>query len=212
MIEESRAAVAQTVNSTLVLLHWPVGAPIRADVLRHERAANGEPILPIPSAKIAPEYGQSIGERNLACLSRFAEVFPDRDIVLALSRQLGWSHFVEIIPLKSDLHREVYAEICCVERWSVQTLRDKTGACPSSGPPFRASLSSWPGKSWPSSARRTRLRPTWSSATPISSHFVDLARRQFTKGRLPQAPRKRLLLRRLGQVPTVDGTDEGKSS
>jgi hypothetical protein len=33
---------------------------------------------------------------------RFAEVFPDQPIVSTLSRQLGWSHFVEIIPLKDD--------------------------------------------------------------------------------------------------------------
>jgi len=40
---------------------------------------------------------------------------------------LGWSHFVEIIYLKTDLHREFYAEMCRVERWSVRTLRGKIG-------------------------------------------------------------------------------------
>jgi hypothetical protein len=33
---------------------------------------------------------------------RFAEAFLDEQIVVTLSRQLGWSHFVEIIPLKDD--------------------------------------------------------------------------------------------------------------
>jgi predicted nuclease of restriction endonuclease-like (RecB) superfamily len=56
---------------------------------------------------------------------QFAEVFPDREIVAALSRQLGWSHFVEIIPLDDPLKREFYAEMCRVERWSVRTLRAK---------------------------------------------------------------------------------------
>jgi predicted nuclease of restriction endonuclease-like (RecB) superfamily len=32
---------------------------------------------------------------------------------------------MEIIPLKTDLHREFYAEMCRVERWNVRTLRDE---------------------------------------------------------------------------------------
>jgi hypothetical protein len=36
---------------------------------------------------------------------RFAEVFPDYQIVGALSQQLGWSHFVEIIPLRETSRR-----------------------------------------------------------------------------------------------------------
>jgi predicted nuclease of restriction endonuclease-like (RecB) superfamily len=38
---------------------------------------------------------------------------------------LSWSHFVEIIPLKDDLQRNFYAEMCRIERWSVRTLRKK---------------------------------------------------------------------------------------
>ncbi len=56
---------------------------------------------------------------------RFAEIFPEGKIVSTLSRQLSWSHFVEIIPLKDDLQRNFYAEMCRIERWSVRTLRKK---------------------------------------------------------------------------------------
>lgn len=38
---------------------------------------------------------------------------------------MSWSHFVEIIPLKDDLQRDFYAEMCRIERWSVRTLRKK---------------------------------------------------------------------------------------
>jgi predicted nuclease of restriction endonuclease-like (RecB) superfamily len=55
----------------------------------------------------------------------FAENFPDSAIVATLSQQLGWSHFKEIIPLKDELHRDFYAEMCRVERWSVRTRRAK---------------------------------------------------------------------------------------
>jgi len=56
---------------------------------------------------------------------KFAELFPEGSIVATLSRQLGWSHFKEIIPLKDDLQREFYAEMCRLERWSVRTLRER---------------------------------------------------------------------------------------
>lgn len=47
------------------------------------------------------------------------------DIVATLSQQLSWSHFKQILPLKDDLAREFYAEMCRVENWSVRTLREK---------------------------------------------------------------------------------------
>jgi len=40
------------------------------------------------------------------------------NIVVTLSQQLSWSHFVVLIPIKS-------AEMCRVEHWSVRTLRAK---------------------------------------------------------------------------------------
>jgi predicted nuclease of restriction endonuclease-like (RecB) superfamily len=56
---------------------------------------------------------------------QFAQVFADEEMVATLSRHLGWSHFVEIIPLKDELQRQFYAEMCRVERWSVRQLRQK---------------------------------------------------------------------------------------
>ena len=127
LIDSARSLVAQAVNSALVLLYWQVGHRIRSDVLRNQRAGYGEQILPTLSAKLVPAYGQGYSPRNLARMIRFVEVFPDREVVVALASRLGWSHFVEIIPLKTDLHREFYAEMCRIEQWSVRTLREKTG-------------------------------------------------------------------------------------
>jgi predicted nuclease of restriction endonuclease-like (RecB) superfamily len=55
-------------------------------------------------------------------------VFPDAEIVATLSRQLSWSHFRELLPLKQPLEREYYAEMCRIERWSVRTLRERIGS------------------------------------------------------------------------------------
>ena len=128
LIEAARSNVAQAVNSALTLLHWKIGGRIHREVLMGQRARYGEEILPTLSAKLEPDYGKGFSARNLARMVRFAEAFPDEEIVATLSQQLSWSHFVEILPLKQPLEREYYAELCRVERWSVRTLRERIGS------------------------------------------------------------------------------------
>jgi len=74
---------------------------------------------------LTEEFGEGFAEKNLRRMVQFGEAFPDEQIVVTLSRQLGWSHFVTIIPLDDDLKRDFYAEMCRIERWSVRTLRQK---------------------------------------------------------------------------------------
>jgi predicted nuclease of restriction endonuclease-like (RecB) superfamily len=71
------------------------------------------------------EYGRGFSAKNLRNMIRFAEVFPDEEVVSTLWRQLSWSHFREIIYRKDPLQREFYAQMCRVERWSVRALRKK---------------------------------------------------------------------------------------
>jgi hypothetical protein len=125
LIIEARQDVARQVNSALVLLYWRVGKRIHQNILKEKRAEYGEEIVPTLSTQLVPEFGEGFSKRNLFRMIRFAEVFPDEQIVVTLSRQLGWSHFVEIIPLKDELQRDFYAEMCRIERWSVRTLRQK---------------------------------------------------------------------------------------
>lgn len=56
---------------------------------------------------------------------QFAEMFSNEDIVVSLIRQLSWTHFIALLPLKDALQRDFYAELCRVEGWSVRTLRQK---------------------------------------------------------------------------------------
>lgn len=125
LIQAARNQVAQAVNAGLVILYWSVGQRIRTDILQKKRAEYGEEIVSTLSGKLTPEFGGGFSRPNLFRMIQFAEVFPTLEIVSTLSRQLGWSHFVEIIPLKDPLQRDFYAEMCRIERWSVRTLREK---------------------------------------------------------------------------------------
>lgn len=125
LIEAGRVGVARAVNAGMVLLYWSIGDRIHREILGEKRADYGEQIVSTLSRKLATEYGQGYSQPNLFRMIRFAEAFPERQIVQTLSAQLGWSHFVEIIPLDDSLRRDFYAEMCRLERWSVRTLRSK---------------------------------------------------------------------------------------
>ena len=125
MIEETRSAVAVTVNAGLTMLYWKVGKRIYEEILKGKRAGYGERIVATLSQELSREYGQGFNYSSLTRMVRFAEVFPDIEIVATLSRQLGWSHFKELLPLEKPFQCDFYAEMCKLERWSVRTLRDK---------------------------------------------------------------------------------------
>ena len=127
LIEAAREQTARAVNSTLAGLYWHIGKRIREDVLKQKRAGYGEEVLQTLSAKLTAEYGRGYTEKSLRHMVRFAEAFPDEQIVSALRRQLSWTHFKELIYLDDPLKRDFYAEMCRVECWSTRTLSHKIG-------------------------------------------------------------------------------------
>lgn len=128
LIEETRAGVATTVNAALTMLYWQVGRRISKEILQGGRAGYGVQIVATLSRQLAEEYGNGFNGKNLHRMIQFAEVFHDEQIVVTLLRQLSWSHFLLLIPLKNQLQRDFYAEMCRVEGWSVRTLRNKIGS------------------------------------------------------------------------------------
>jgi predicted nuclease of restriction endonuclease-like (RecB) superfamily len=125
LIEETRAAVAATVNAGLTMLYWRIGKRVNEEILRGDRADYGRQILATLSQELTQDYGSGFSYSALTRMVKFAECFADPEIVATLSRQLSWSHVRELLPLDRPLQREFYAEMCRVERWSVRTLRRK---------------------------------------------------------------------------------------
>ena len=125
MILVAREQVAQAVNAGLTTLYWHVGARIRTDVLKEKRAEYGEEIVAAVGRQLEAEFGRGFGEKNLRRMMQFAESFPDQQIVAALQRQLGWTHFKSLIPIADPLKRDFYAEMCRIERWNTRTLAQK---------------------------------------------------------------------------------------
>jgi hypothetical protein len=125
LILTTRQTVAQGVNSALVLLYWNIGQRIRRDILKEKRAEYGEKIFYALSRKLAAEFGNGFSQANLFHMARFAETFPDAQILHALSAKLSWTHFRRIIYLDDPLKRDFYSEMCRMEKWNTRTLHQK---------------------------------------------------------------------------------------
>jgi predicted nuclease of restriction endonuclease-like (RecB) superfamily len=125
LIERSRVAVARNLNSEIVGLYWQVGHRLRVEVVGDDRAAYGEQVVAEVARALSGEYGRGFGKRSLYRMMRFAEVFPDPEIVTALRSQMSWTHFREIIALDDPLKRRFYLELCRLEGWSTRVLQRK---------------------------------------------------------------------------------------
>lgn len=123
LIEQSRRQVAMQANSTLTILFWQVGKRINDDILQNQRAEYGKQVVSTLSTKLEYNYGRNFAEKNVRRMMQFAEVFSDMQIVVTLSRQLTWSHFLVLIPLKSAEAKQFYAELAINETLGVRELR-----------------------------------------------------------------------------------------
>ena len=101
LIEQSRRTIYAQANGTTVLLFWEIGHRINNGVLENKRADYGKQIVSALSTQLMEKYGRSFEARNLRRMMQFAEQFSDFEIVSALPTQLSWTHFVEILPLKT---------------------------------------------------------------------------------------------------------------
>ncbi|HMP81097.1 MAG TPA: PDDEXK nuclease domain-containing protein [Verrucomicrobiota bacterium] len=125
LILAAREGVAQAVNASLVTLYWQIGKRIHKDVLQEKRAEYGQKIVAALGRQLETEFGRGFTEKNLWRMVQFTEAFPNEQIVAALRRQLGWTHFRQLIPIEDPLKRDFYAEMCRIENWSTRTLAKK---------------------------------------------------------------------------------------
>jgi len=127
LVQSARQRIASTAYSTQTLLCWHLGRRLLNEKLHGGRAEYGKQILVTVSQELAAEYGRGFSYAELTRMVRFAQLFPEHNMVVTLSQQLSWSHFHALLPIKDPLARDFYAEMCRVERWDVRTLRQKVG-------------------------------------------------------------------------------------
>lgn len=126
IINQARNRVAANVNSELTLMYWHIGERINRELLGNKRAAYGKQIVAAVARQLQAEYGEKgFNEKNIRRMMQFASLFPDIQIVAPLVRQLSWTHFLRVMPIKDPLAREFYLTMAANERWSKRTLEAK---------------------------------------------------------------------------------------
>ena len=125
LIETARQRAFSAVNSELTMLYWRVGQRIHMQLLEGKRADYGAEVLPALAEQLVREYGGSFAVKNLRRMVQFATTFPEEQIVVSLIRQLSWTHFIALIPLKDPHQSDFYAQMTSLEGWSVRTLRER---------------------------------------------------------------------------------------
>jgi predicted nuclease of restriction endonuclease-like (RecB) superfamily len=75
------------------------------------------------SAQLENKYGRNFTEKNVRRMLRFAEQFSDFQIVAPLARQLSWSHFVELLPLKTIEAKLFYGQNASNNLFGIRELR-----------------------------------------------------------------------------------------
>ena len=125
LIVDARLRAAASVNAELTGLYWRVGQRIHTDILGSQRAGYGEEIVSALGRQLVVEYGRGFSSKNLRHMIRFAQAFPDEQIVSALQRQLSWTHFKALVYVDEPLKRDFYSELCRLEGWSSRQLQER---------------------------------------------------------------------------------------
>ncbi len=123
IIEQGKSQLVKQVNSTITMVYWQVGNKINTHILGNERAAYGKEVVATISNQLLSKYGSQFAEKNVRRMMRFAEVFFDFAIVAPLVRQLSWSHFLILLPLKTQEARLHYAQKAIEETWGKRELQ-----------------------------------------------------------------------------------------
>jgi len=125
LIQSAKQQAAVAVNAELTLLYWQVGKRIDDEVLKGERAEYGKQVIKELAKQLTQSVGKGWSTQQLRHCLRFAETFPDNQIVSTVWRQLSWSHLKQLVYLDDSLKREFYITMAMQERWSVRTLAER---------------------------------------------------------------------------------------
>ena len=123
IIENRKSRAGAYANSEITLMYWEIGQYAGSVLLGGERAGYGKQMVLSLSAQLKERYGSSFDYTNIRRMIQFAARFPKFEIVAPLAQQLSWSHFSELLPLKSDEAFMYYAHDAASRHLGKRELR-----------------------------------------------------------------------------------------
>lgn len=121
LVNDTKARLSQTVNTTLVETYWNIGRYIvEFEQEGNYRAKYGTSLLSSLSRLLRMKLGKGYSRPNLNNMRKFYLLYP---ICQTLSDKLSWSHICELITIEDDLERSFYEKECIASHWNVRSLR-----------------------------------------------------------------------------------------
>lgn len=126
IIDSSRKAAYQAVNTALVQRNWLLGYRIAEEEFQGEKRADyGTQVIKKLSKELTRDYGKGFDYSSLYKFVRFYKAFPD--ILDSLSPKstalLSWTHYRILLQVDDEAARLWYANEAYNQTWSVRTLQ-----------------------------------------------------------------------------------------
>ena len=107
----------KAVDNVKVQTYWQLGERIvREELGQKDRADYGKKL--IDNLAVDMDFRRDD-------IYRFVQFYKTYPIVVTLSRQLSWSHYIELIKVKVEEERKFYEMQSEIESWDVRKLRKK---------------------------------------------------------------------------------------
>ncbi|MCK4492079.1 MAG: DUF1016 family protein [Candidatus Altiarchaeales archaeon] len=117
ILQRGLSKAYKAVDNLRVQTYWQIGERIVREELEHkERADYGK--------RVIEDLAKDIGFRRDE-LYRIVQFYRTYPIVVTVSRQLSWSHYLELIKIENKEERDFYESQTIQNMWGVRELREQ---------------------------------------------------------------------------------------
>lgn len=128
IIENARERAFHAVNRELITMYWDIGNYVSQRVTE---SGWGKAVVKDFSAFIQSRYTgiKGFSPSNLWRMRQFYDTYSRNEKLATLSRELTWSHNLQIMSLKTDEEREFYLTLAAKNRYSFHELKRQMDSC-----------------------------------------------------------------------------------
>ena len=126
IIESSREAAYQAVNTALIRRNWLIGYRIAEEELQGEnRAEYGANVIKKLAKDLTAGYGKGFTKTNLYNFYSFYKTYPEifHSPSGKFNNLLSWTHYRVLLQVNDKEARDWYANEASAQNWSVKTLQ-----------------------------------------------------------------------------------------
>lgn len=124
LVDESKNALASSVNSTIIKTYWAIGKYIvEFEQNGNAKSKYGTSLLTRLAKLLSLRLGKGYSRPNLNNMRKFYIFYPNLSDLSDKFSRLTWSHICEIIKIDNELERNFYINECAEEKWNVRSLR-----------------------------------------------------------------------------------------